>query len=90
MPAHGDEDYLMQQVGHYRDDPAMNPSSPGFNRYHDDPVSPSGYPSWYKFCLAPFSLRFLLFPTVLTHLFSKPTANQAPTFLLNSTALQPT
>lgn len=42
MPAPGDEDYLMRQVGQYRDDPAMNPSSPDFNRYYDDPVSPSG------------------------------------------------
>ena len=80
----------MHQVGQYRDDPAMNPSSPDFNRYQDDPVSPSGYRTWYKFCLALLGLPFLLSPTVLTHLFSKPTANQAPTFLLNSTIPQPT
>ncbi|KAL4066944.1 glycoside hydrolase family 17 protein [Scleroderma citrinum] len=35
----GDEDYLMQQVGQYRDDPDVNPS--GQNRYYDDPQSNS-------------------------------------------------
>ncbi|KAI6108021.1 glycoside hydrolase family 17 protein [Pisolithus sp. B1] len=35
---HGDEDYLMRQVGPYNDNPGMSSSNPDLNRYFDDPT----------------------------------------------------